>query len=97
MSDVNKITNLAGKIAGHLLPLPQAKADEFIRKVESLMLIGVTDISEFGHVKELPEPIKAIARNFVAAGNSIEEFFRINPEIGKPDEFNLSEFEKVRG
>ena len=94
MSDIKRITDLAGKIARHLLPLPQAQADHFIRQVESLMLIGATDIPELSFGEELPEPIQAIAREFVAAGNSIQEFFRINPEIGKPEDFNLSEFEK---
>lgn len=38
---------------------------------------------------ELPEPIKPIYQRFVAQGGTPQEFFKMNPELGTPEQYDL--------
>lgn len=69
---------------------------------EKTLKDGLVDFAEKGHSRTnnknpLPEWAAKELRKWVDAGNEIAEFFAINndvPELGKAEDYNLSEFEK---
>jgi hypothetical protein len=60
---------------------------------------GAVDFTEHGHSKvvagaqSLPEPIKASLKAWTDAGQTVEEFFKVNAvELGSQADYNLTEF-----
>lgn len=80
------------------LPEPQAKA---VEKILEQSLSAAIDFAEHGFDTQgflnkpvLPAVILPYARDWVAAGKPIADFFKANPELGKADDYNLVEFAK---
>lgn len=92
----------AKRVVAVLLSLPEAQARE-VEKLLEMCLDSAIDFAEHGFGEDgfiqrpqLPEAIKPLAANWVAGGGSIQEFFKINPEIGKLEDFNVAEFVKAK-
>lgn len=92
----------AKRVVAVLLSLPEAQARE-VEKLLEMCLDSAIDFAEHGFGEDgfiqrpqLPEAIKPLAANWVAGGGSIQEFFKINPEIGKLEDFNVAEFMKAK-
>jgi hypothetical protein len=75
--------------------------DEQAEKLQALLEAAVVvDFSEKGHPQtapakaELPAPIKPLVKTWLGAGLDLASFFVKNPEVGKAEDFDLSEFEK---
>lgn len=70
---------------------------ELLREIKTR---GLVDLSEMGSAKEnlakkeLPKAYKSLLGKWIEAGNKVDAFFSINPEVGKAEEFDLSEFIK---
>ena len=45
-------------------------------------------------VKELPAYAKSHLQTFLASKGTLQEFFAANIELGKPEDYDLYEFEK---
>lgn len=93
----------AKRVVALLLSLPEAQA----REVEFMLSTALTtaiDFSQHGFDDDgipnrppLPPFIASLARDWMKTeGNTIQEFFKINPEIGKIEDFNVSEFVKAK-
>lgn len=87
-----------------MLSLTDAQA-KFAEKLLTQMADRAIDFAErgwesgdgFSLLPQLSEQYKPILREFLAVkGNTIKKFFEINPEIGKFEDFNLSEFQQVK-
>lgn len=83
-----------------LLALPEKQA-RAVEKILEATLDSAIDFAQYGfdsdgfvQKPQLPEPLKRYAREWVASGKDIQEFFKQNPEVGDPDNFNLAEFAK---
>ena len=91
------------EIVALVLSLPE-KQGNAVMKILEQSLDAAIDFAEHGvdsegflNKPELPKPMLELARNWVKGGRSIEEFFSVNAtELGNPDQFNLSEFRKVK-
>ncbi len=78
--------------------------EESAKKVEdafkSIVEKGIVNFSESGHAKtvevkaEVPAEFRASLDKWVAAGNKAERFFSENPEVGKADQYDLSQYSK---
>lgn len=80
------------------LPEPQAQA---VEKILASALDGAVNFSMRGldgngfiQKPELPKEVKGYLRTWVDAGKTVGEFFKINLELGNPEDYNLSEFAK---
>lgn len=89
-------------IVALLLSLPEKQA-KAVEKILEASLTAAIDFAEHGfdsdgfvQLPQLPEAIKPYARQWVAAGKPIGEFFAQNPELGPADNYNLVEFTKVK-
>ncbi len=85
-----------------LLSLPE-KQSRAVEKILEGTLDSAIDFAEHGYDSEgfiqkpaLPEAIKPYARKWVDAGKPIGEFFAQNPELGSADNYNITEFIKVK-
>ena len=82
-----------------LVSIPE-KQGNAVMKILEQSLDAAIDFAQHGidgdgfmNKPELPETIKKYAREFCAVeGNTIEGFFKANPEVGKLDDFNVAEF-----
>lgn len=90
------------EIVALLLSLPEKQA-RAVEKILDGALDSAIDFAEHGFDSEgfiqkptLPEAIKPYARLWVDAGKPIGEFFAQNPELGSADNYNLTEFIKVK-
>lgn len=91
------------EIVALVLSLPEKQGNAVMRILEQ-SLDAAIDFAEHGvdsegflNKPELPKPILDMARQWVKGGKSIDEFFAVNAaELGAPDNFNLSEFKKVK-
>lgn len=80
------------------LPEPQALA---VEKILASALDGAINFSMRGldgngfiQKPELPKEVKGYLKTWVEAGKSVPEFFKLNLELGNPEDYNLSEFAK---
>lgn len=80
------------------LPEPQALA---VEKILENALNGAINFSMRGldgsgfiQKPELSNQVKPYLRTWVDAGKPIDEFFKLNMELGNPEDYNLSEFIK---
>lgn len=86
-----------------MLSLTDAQA-KFAERLLSEMRKKAIDFAEHGISGEnfiqgepLPEQIAVLARQWLAKeGNTIEDFFKVNPELGAMDKYNLREYQKVK-
>jgi len=87
-----------------MLSLSDAQA-KFAEKLLSEMRNKAIDFAEHGfdnsdgfiQLPALPKEILPLAREWMKVeGNTIQEFFRVNPEIGNIDNFNIAEFVKAK-
>lgn len=66
--------------------------------LEKIQLSGLVDLGEHGHsrdvsgLKQLDAPVKALLSQWVAGKQTVAEFFKVNPELGKADEYDLAAF-----
>jgi hypothetical protein len=80
------------------LPEPQALA---VEKILASALDGAINFSMRGldgngfiQKPELPKEVKGYLKTWVEAGKSVDEFFKLNLELGNPEDYNLAEFKK---
>ena len=80
------------------LPEPQARA---VEKILEGALDGAINFSMRGldgdgfiQKQELPEQVKGYLKTWVNAGKAIPDFFKLNLELGNPEDYNLAEFIK---
>lgn len=80
------------------LPEPQALA---VEKILAGALDGAINFSMRGldgngfiQKPDLPKEVKGFLKTWVEAGRSVPEFFKVNLELGNPEDYNLSEFAK---
>ena len=64
---------------------------------ETISKNGLIEFSEFGHSrqrrkKELPGDYQGALKDTVAAGNTVADFFAALPDLGNPDEYDLSAY-----
>ena len=91
------------EIVALVLSLPEKQGNAVMRILEQ-SLDAAIDFAEHGvdsegflNKPEMPKQILELARNWVKSGKTIEEFFVVNAaELGTPDNYNLSEFKKVK-
>lgn len=80
------------------LPEPQALAVEKILQgaLEGAVNFSMRGLDGNGFIQkpELSKAVKPYLRTWVDAGKSIDEFFKLNVELGNPEDYNLSEFIK---
>lgn len=88
----------AKRLVAVLLSLPEAHARE-VEKLIEMCLDSAIDFAEHGfdadgfiQRPELGKEMKSYARQWVKEGGSIQEFFTVNPELGKFEDFNTAEF-----
>jgi hypothetical protein len=88
------------KIVAFLSALPA----EQIETGKEILRARVVDLRELGsgahgrgeqQEQELPRAIVVSLRSWLQAGNEMEEFFQINPELGEMAQYDLSEFKKA--
>jgi len=91
------------EIVALLLSLPEKQAAA-VEKILEKSLDSAIDFAEHGydaegfiHKPTLPKELGALARKWVGSGKDIGSFFEANPELGKMDDFNISEFVKKEG
>jgi len=80
------------------LPEPQALA---VEKILANALDGAINFSMRGldgngfiQKPELPKEVKPYLKTWVEAGKTVGEFFKLNLELGNPEDYNLAEFAK---
>jgi len=80
------------------LPEPQALA---VEKILAGALDGAINFSMRGldgngfiQKPELPKEVKGYLKTWVEAGKTVDEFFKLNLELGNPEDYNLAEFAK---
>jgi len=80
------------------LPEPQALA---VEKILASALDGAVNFSMRGvdgsgfiQKPELAPEVKPLLKTWVEASRSVGEFFKLNPELGNPEDYNLAEFQK---
>jgi hypothetical protein len=89
----------ASEIVKVLLSLPE-KQSLFIERWLEKILDGYVDFQAYGldgaasYMPELPDNFKSLARTWVGHGKTIQEFFKVNPELGEMNRYNLAEFTK---
>jgi len=78
------------------LPEPQALAVEKIlaNALEGAVNFSMRGIDGSGFIQkpELDKEVKGFLRTWVDAGKPVGEFFKVNLELGNPEDYNLSEF-----
>jgi hypothetical protein len=78
------------------LPEPQALAVEKIlaSALEGAVNFSMRGVDGSGFIQkpELPKEVKGYLKTWVEAGRSVGEFFKVNLELGNPEDYNLSEF-----
>lgn len=89
----------AADVVALVLSIPEKQGNAVMRILEQSLDAAVDfaqhgiDGEGFGNKPELPQPFKKYALDFCAIeGNTIQEFFKQNPEAGRFDDFNLAEF-----
>jgi hypothetical protein len=91
------------EIVALVLSLPEKQGNAVMRILEQ-SLDAAIDFAEHGvdsegflNKPEMPKQVLELARTWVKSGKTIEEFFSVNAaELGSPDNYNLSEFKKVK-
>jgi hypothetical protein len=88
------------EVVALLLSLPERQA-QAVEKILENALDGAINFSMRGldgsgfiQKPEVPNEVKTYLRTWVDAGKPIGEFFKINVELGNPDDYNLAEFAK---
>lgn len=88
------------EIIAVLLSLPEKQALAVEKLIEKT-LDSAVDFAQYGFDADgyiqkpaLPDVVRTYAKKWVESGKPIQEFFAQNPELGNPDNFNLSEFVK---
>jgi hypothetical protein len=86
-------------IVALLASLPEKQGNAVMKILEQSLDAAVDfaqhgfDGEGFGNKPQLSDPYIKYAREFCSIeGNTIQEFFKANPEVGKFDDFNLAEF-----
>lgn len=85
----------ADKLTDVLLSLPVEKAAEIQALLENAVSVNFAEAGHAGKIKTLepvPAEIAPYVRQWVEAGQPVEQFFVINPEVGPADRFDLSAF-----
>lgn len=83
------LTDAQAKFAENLLNEMRSKAVDFAAH-------GISS-EGFLQLPQLPAPILKTAREWIAQGHTIDEFFEVNKEeLGSPEKYNLSEFIKEK-
>jgi hypothetical protein len=63
---------------------------------------GFVEFGEIGHgrrvrgVVELEKPYAGLLDRWVKEGNSVDEFFSVNPELGEMESYNLSKYQEAK-
>lgn len=84
------LSDAQAKFAERLLSEMRNKAIDFAER-------GWESGEGFTQNPQLPEIIKPILREFLGVkGNTVAMFFKANPELGKMEDFNLTEFNQVK-
>jgi hypothetical protein len=90
----------ADELTADLLSFTDAeKVMEFVGKIMEAKLVDFQEHGTSGtsEVKQtLPETLKPYMQTWVAAGNTPESFFTVNPEIGLASDYELAEFTKEK-
>ncbi len=78
------------------LPEPQALAVEKIlaNALDGAINFSMRGLDGSGFIQkpELPKEFKPYLETWVKAGKSVDEFFKVNLELGNPEDYNLAEF-----
>ena len=88
------------EVVALLLSLPEKQALA-VEKILANALDGAINFSMRGldgngfiQKPELPKEVKGFLKTWVEAGKAVDDFFKINLELGNPADYNLSEFAK---
>ena len=90
----------AEELTTAILALPEAeKVLELVEKIASAKVVNFSERGSNGRTdevkgEEVPAAIKPYVRQWVEAGKDVTEFFKVNPELGAAEKYNLSEFAK---
>lgn len=87
----------ASQLSEVLLSLPDETAQKVQAMLESLVVVEFGERGHAGQIQqkqEVPALIAPYLREWVKAGKPVESFFSINPEVGKMEDFNLSQFQE---
>lgn len=89
------------RVAEVILSLPEDKQPVVMALLEDA-LKGVIDFREKGHgsefenKREFPPQLRPILISWLKSGKTVAEFFTVNPEAGKFEEYNLQEFVELQ-
>ena len=87
----------ANTLTAELTKLNPAQAEFWGGVLKTIVNNGLTNFAELGHGgrinsgQQLDPRVKQLAKNFVANGGKIAEFFAINPELGEMSQYDLNE------